>query len=64
MNQSRDLSQAVSKISLLKAVQILKMTTIFTNDDFFSNLTILNEKSYFAHPVTIIFVSAWNKSRD
>ena len=51
---------------LLKGEKIHEMTTIFTqNDDFFSNQTILTEKSYFAQLVTTItFVSACEKSRD
>ena len=45
-HESRDLSQAETKITLVKRLKNHKMTTIFTqNDVFFSNLTILTEKS-------------------
>ena len=51
---------------LLKVDQTHKITIILTqNDDLFPTWTILSEKSQFAQLITaIVFVSAWDKSRD
>ena len=60
--ESRDLSQADKKNTVLTSWATLKMTTIFAqNDDFFHPDPFWVN---FADLATTVFFSAWDKSHD